>query len=507
MNLFKRAVASISRNIGKTCLLFLIVLILGSVISTAISTNQATENMERNLTARMLPIAMVEFNHAMFEELQQEVDFHEMILSPDLIRQIGALPVVRSYDFFSHHSLFARDLEEYEPEIDSDDQVVIGGGPGIWFPGGEDFGPRFSIRGVENHNILDIEQNLIELVSGRTFTREEVTSISQVAMVSEAFALHNNLTVDSTITFRNIIVDHRFDFWEGDEDSQPGIFDEQTYDVTIVGIFRPVNLPQVEHSFSNEWWQMRELQNRIYVPNTFIDMTLAFEHNAFYRMNPESFEEFDPRDFKWYQNFFTLYDPNDFPEFREGVAQIAPPFFHVLDSGNSFRPVLVALDTMRGLTVTVLIVAIAAGLLIVTLLISLFLRDRRREVGIYLALGERKSKIVSQFLFEILTVSFLAILVALFIGNIVAANLSEGMLMSDIAVEQEREENMWIWDPFAHMGYQTDLPADAVINSYDVSLSPNMILIFFGVGLGTVLLATIVPIIYVLRLNPKKIML
>ena len=506
MNLFKRAIASISRNIGKTCLLFLIVLILGSVISTAISTNQATENMERNLTARMLPIAMVEFNHTMAEELQHEMDWQEQMLSPDLIRQIGALPVVRSYDFFSHASLPARNLEEYEPETESGDQGggMIIGGP--WMPGGEDLGPHFLLRGVENHNILDIEQNLIELVSGRTFTREEVTGISQVAMVSEAFALLNNLTVDSTITFRNVIMDHGFNVWERDDDFQPTIFDEQTYDVTIVGIFRPVNLPHIEHDFSNEWWQVRDIQNRIYVPNTFINMVTTFQNDAFYRMNPEAFEEWDPRGFTWYQNFFTLYDPNDFPAFREGVTQIAP-FFHVIDSGNSFRPVLVALDTMRGLTITVLIIAIAAGLLIVTLLISLFLRDRRREVGIYLALGERKRKIVSQFLFEILTVSFLAILVALFIGNIVAANLSEDMLMSDIAMEQQREEGMWFWDPFAHMGYQTDLPADAVVNSYDVSLSPLTILIFFGVGLGTVLLATVIPIIYVLRLNPKKIML
>jgi putative ABC transport system permease protein len=57
------------------------------------------------------------------------------------------------------------------------------------------------------------------------------------------------------------------------------------------------------------------------------------------------------------------------------------------------------------------------------------------------------------------------------------------------------------------MGYQTDLPTEAIVNSYDVSLSPFMILIFFGVGLGTILLATIIPMIYVLRLNPKKIML
>jgi len=48
---------------------------------------------------------------------------------------------------------------------------------------------------------------------------------------------------------------------------------------------------------------------------------------------------------------------------------------------------------------------------------------------------------------------------------------------------------------------------DVIAASYDVSLSFYAVLIFLGVGLGTVLLATVIPVIYILRLNPKEIML
>ena len=501
MSYYKRAIISIRRNIGKTILLFLIVLVLGSVISGAISTNRATENMESNLIEAMLPIAIIQLDWELFEEYRGEDQ--SWTLSPDLIREVGALPYVRSYDFFTHAWLYS-DMEEVQPDMD--DGGFISGG---WGPG-DAYGTMFRVRGVENPNLLDIEQNLIELVSGRVFTNDEVRNLSTVTIVSEEFAQLNGLHVGSTFTFRNIAFDiNRESMWGRDTDElADSIYNEQTYEMEVVGIFRPLNL-QIHDNDSMNAWAVAELQNRIYVPNTFIDMANRFQNDMLLEMMPDIFGDADPDEFVMWENFFSLYDPNDFQAFREAVAWIVPPFFQVMDTSNSFIPVLSALDTMKGLTMMILYIAIAASLVIIALLITLFLRDRRREVGIYLALGEKKRKIISQFLLEIMTVAFLAIAVALFIGSIIAANLSEGMLMNDIALEQQRAgDNMEPWgDPFANMGFRTDVSADVIAGSYDVSLTPFTILLFFGVGLGTVLVATVIPMIYVLRLNPKKIML
>jgi len=108
-------------------------------------------------------------------------------------------------------------------------------------------------------------------------------------------------------------------------------------------------------------------------------------------------------------------------------------------------------------------------------------------------------------------VAFLSIVAALFIGNILASNVSENMLIRDIVTEQERaavpDSRGGNQDRFAIMGFQTDVSDQIVAESYDVSLSPFTLLLFFGVGLGTILLATVIPMIYVLQMNPKKIML
>ena len=151
------------------------------------------------------------------------------------------------------------------------------------------------------------------------------------------------------------------------------------------------------------------------------------------------------------------------------------------------------------------------SLVILTLLIILFLRDRKKELGLYMALGEKRSKTISLLLLEVMTIAFLSIMVSLFIGNVFANSVSENMLMNDIAAEQERASGLggaiWEFDFFASMGFDTEIPVDVIAASYDVSLSFYAVLIFLGVGLGTVLLATVIPVIYILRLNPKEIML
>jgi putative ABC transport system permease protein len=414
---------------------------------------------------------------------------------------------VESYDFFTNVSLFSR-LENFEPESD-DENVSMGG---MWSPGENIFGESFNIRGVQNHNIMEVEQGLIQLVDGRLFRPDEMNSISTVAIISREFANLNNLHVGSNMSFRNVILDREAEMraMEGTV-TEDDIFASQSYDIEVIGIFEPLSLPNTNDPWM-DLWAAREIYNRIYVPNSFAEIAINFANDAWREVHPEWFEGVeDGEDLMWWENFFTLYDPNDFPAFREGVANIAAPYHRVLDTGSSLRPVLSALDTMRGLTFIILIVAIGASVLILTLLIMLFLRDRRREIGIYLSLGERKSKVLAQFLLEISAVAFFAIVIALFAGNIVASNLSENMLMNDIASEQEAASNMnnmgGMWDPFAHMGFQTDVPTDVIVSSYDVSLSPFVILLFFGMGFGIILLATLVPMVYVLRLNPKKIML
>ena len=523
MSFTKRAFTSIKRNLGKTCLLFLIVLILCSVISGTISANQAAENTERNLMNNMLSITQLEFDWDALRE-SEGVDPDDwywtpdpntvMQLTPEMIREIAALPYVESYDFFVDlWDLRTLDLEMYDPPTQGD----MGGG--MWIEE-SDLGISFSIRGVQNPNIFDIQQGLLELVHGRVFTEYEIENFSNVILISEGLAAQNGLTVGSTVSFRNIVFEFRGGdmMWDPGHQTEENIFAEETYDVEVIGIFRLAAPPDLGDPWTN-WDYAWRMGNRIYAPNSLAIHANLFRTRAELESAPDDFEwwhtredgtQMEPEDLIWIQHFFSLYTPNDFPAFREAVAE-SLPYFRVIDSGGGLRGVTAALESMRSLTQTILWLAIGASLLILTLLITLFLRDRKREVGIYLALGEKKRKLVSQFVIEIMVVAFISIVIALFAGNILSANLSENMLISDLAADEDngRDQAWSLWEdnPFMWQGYVNIVDTDEIIASYDVSLTPMTILLFFAVGLGTTLIATVIPMIYVVRLNPKKIMM
>jgi putative ABC transport system permease protein len=345
------------------------------------------------------------------------------------------------------------------------------------------------------------------------FTIEEVNSISRVALISEEFARLNQLSVGSTMLFRNIEFNPEA-MNMGRTMTDEDVFLNESYDIEVVGIFRIISYPTHDDPWIN-MFMSREMYNRIYIPNSFAIMTSRIQNVAMREFHPEFFNTVaglrEGEDYIWWENFFTLFDPNEFPQFREAVAAIMPPYFEVLDTGGSLQPILLALDTMKGFAFTVLKVAIGAASVILTLLITLFLRARKKELGIYMTLGEKRSKIISQLLIEVMSIAFLSIMVSLFIGNVFANSVSENMLMNDIAAEQEHASGtggrLWDFDYFANMGFDTEIPVYIIEASYDVSLSFSAVLIFLGIGLGTVLLATVVPVIYILRLNPKEIML
>ena len=60
---------------------------------------------------------------------------------------------------------------------------------------------------------------------------------------------------------------------------------------------------------------------------------------------------------------------------------------------------------------------------------------------------------------------------------------------------------------FGHLGYGSEVTTDDVMDNFNVSISLTTVLAFYGIGLGTVLLSTIIPNLYILKLNPKKIMM
>jgi len=108
-------------------------------------------------------------------------------------------------------------------------------------------------------------------------------------------------------------------------------------------------------------------------------------------------------------------------------------------------------------------------------------------------------------------VALVAISLSLLAGNVLASDISEQMLRNDLLAGQSAGQGTGgfrMWSTMETQGFSVPAPPlDEVIASYDVSLSAAVIVTFFAVTAVVVLIASIVPVLYIARLNPKKILL
>ena len=510
---------SMKRRLGKTIILLLLVFILGNIISGAIAVQQAVTNTETNLKQNLPAVATLEMDYESYWAHQDATGEWAPAenLSSALIEQVAALPYVQDYDYSVMYTTFySHDIERWNHPDPEFEHI-------IWEPTKEVDGlTQFDVKGIHNPEVLDINAGLIELTNGRTFTEQEINNFNQVnsfAIISQALADLNNLTVGSTFVLDNTIYDE-FDesTWNLPPEelySVDNILATESYELEVIGIFQPL-----ASSRSGDEWQDAEqeiqLANRIYVPNALAETHTSFrvaaiEELGLYDDWEYTDEELESAKKPVYSSIFLLSDPLDLEVFAQEANESLPEFWMVSDLSNTFSDIASSMETLQWLASLILWISIVATLLILSLLITLFLRDRKHEIGIYLALGEQKIKVIAQIILEVVATGFVAITLSLFSGSLLARGISENMLRNDLIAQQGNS-----WDNGIYYGDGSDqlryyapeeLTPEEMLENYEIALNGTTIILFYSIGTGALLLSTVVPIAYVMRLNPKKILM
>ena len=426
LNFLKRAITSIFRNPGKAIILLLLIFILGVALSGALSVVNAVHSTNQNIRRNMRPIVTISYDEdAALTEADEQAQ--SVPISIDLIRQIGDLEYVRHFDYSLATSLDSFELSEYTPN-----RVFA------WTrPSGVPV--MFTLMGTSRTGVSHIEEGVIELVAGRTFAEEEMDVIDETApiptLISYPFAEVNNLMLEQVFSLEAIII------YDNTLTSLSEMFEEeniavkQEYQFKIIGIFDIPNREIIEfHQLSvNEHNQYRYMLNRIYIPNQSISIISDFieEERSLLGRSPRP---------PWVNSIFLLHDPFDLKVFREEVESLLPDGFIVEDLSDSYDAISSSLVTIEEIANGILWVSIFATLLILSLFITLFLRDRRYEMGVYLALGEKRSRIISQILIEVMVVAVLGTTLAILSGNIISRTISRSMLHNELTAIADKEE-------------------------------------------------------------------
>ena len=525
MNYIRRGTVSVLRRPGKSLILLVLLLVLGTLISGAASIRSAIYNTEANLWGQLPAVAALSQD---FQGMQaysmQNGDWPEAgPLDGDIIMEVGQLPYVRDFDFSLEFALFHReltrdvelsydlaDLEEWEVEdVQRDWNSLREEGAQI---------ETFQLRGTQNPTLFDIHAELITLTAGRLFTQEEVDNGSGVAIISQAFADANQLQVGSIITMENNVYDAR-ELWESggsngwqwaDQFVDEFLYASQEVELEIVGIFEPAK--EFDYTGGQAWTianDERSLLTRIYIPNSLLMDILTFQVGYLSEIEEGWDEDFNLEKEVMNQAIFALDDPRNLGAFAQEAEEILPDWWLIEDLSSSFGEMTSSMDSMLWIANLVLWTSIGATLVIMSLLITLFLRDRKQEIGVYLALGERRGKVISQMLMEVLSVAVIAIGLSLLAGTFLSSGLSRHLLETQL-LSQDSMSNMVVVDPAAEVlrAFSSgEKSVEDMMAAYDTSLQMPDILLFFGVGMATVTASTAVPIIYLTRFNPKKIML
>ena len=491
MNFIQRGFISIARKPGKTIILLIVVFILGNLIAGAISVKEAVKSTQTVMREK-IGVTM----SAVLDEstLTEETDKLVIPSIPaETIEAIGQSGYVKWYDYTTHTSLQSRTLKSYSDGTDKNTYTGLDGQNIASFP----------LYGGKNPEIADMTQGKIKLVQGRAYTEDEIKNNASVLLISKNVASLNNLGVGSTITLQYDVY-HALE--NGKKTVNPRVVKTLSYELTVIGIFEPAKRVGISDKGAVTE-ASSELENAFYTTNKVIN-------NINSEINTENLKANGPEYGEIYSDIVPVYvlkDPQDLKNFRAENQTRLPKYYKFIDNGSIYEGLAAPMNSMDWIASVVLYTALGATLIILTLLITLFLRDRKHELGIYLSLGEKKVKAVTQIVIEVLAVSVLAISLSVFSGNVLAGKLSQQMLVNQIAAEDQLStDNSGSNRDIAtlqQMGYTSDFSVQDLSDTYSVKLQPTVIQLFYLVGLGCVLVSTLVPILYIVRLYPKKIMM
>jgi len=517
------------------------VFILGTVISGAISVFSAINTTDANLRRNMQPIVTIEvdmlgwneywmawldnsdFDWANFTWESLDIDINDSsTLPPDErprlqnltatdVRAIGALDYVAYFDYTISTNLRSFELDQYIPTND-------------W--GFEDGELRwFDVRGTSNENLVQIEYGTLDLVQGTQFSPEDLIpgQESSVAIISEAFAQTNNLTIGSTFSLYSVVMyPDEYGFTDGwGVVNEADIYAQIGMEFEVIGLFE---IPIEPNADLNRLDNPRLLQiNGIYLPNWVIEdieIQTAAARSAVWDSDSVTMDlpfwawelQSTPSETSVVP-LFVLDDPLDIEAFITAAGALLPAHHYFVDLSNEFADISSSMAVMQNIANWILYVACGAMLLVLNLLISLFLRDRQHEIGIYLALGEKKVKIISQVLIEIVTTSLVGITLAVFTGNFVSGIISQNLLENELVAlyQQAQADDTFgggAWGGFEQIGITTTtMTPEAMLEAFDVSLSLPTIGLLYVACLGVAILSTIMPMLYIVRLSPKEVLL
>ena len=293
-------------------------------------------------------------------------------------------------------------------------------------------------------------------------------------LVSEEFAKLNNLLIGDTITLYASL--HNDDITE---------IRLISYELTLVGIYYDLTdeYAGIQVSMANRRNEILTTTNTILAPVNEGEAGFSITVTYFLK-TPSMLLDFEV-------------------EMREkGLSE----YLKVSTDEVGYNSIVAPVEGLQSVSVTFMLIVLILGAIILILLSTIAIRERKYEIGVLRAMGMKKSKLALGLWFEMISITCICLCFGLVVGTLIAQPISDLLLARQVEVAQA-------------MG---GLPGGAIasadatsllssslktLEELDVSLSINTISEIIGISLSLATLAGLATISKITKFEPIKILM
>ena len=105
--------------------------------------------------------------------------------------------------------------------------------------------------------------------------------------------------------------------------------------------------------------------------------------------------------------------------------------YFVEKDSNAFEESLESVSGIKHIIKIMTYSIMLGGMVVLSLILILWLRERIYEIGIFLSIGTSKIQIIMQFIFELIFISIPSIISSLFLGNVLIKVIAGGLINSE----------------------------------------------------------------------------
>jgi len=531
MNFINRAVTNVRRNLSRTALLLITFFVIGNFVILGLAVSKASDNAKVETRKQMKAVVSLDVDFDKYYEDGSELPIDEQDqfyqdnqprLNFDMVNELAKddrVVTVDTQNMTIAYSSSDIDVVKLGNEQDNQDNSYC-----YTDENGNEIcesyaSPDLAVVGNLYPSMINIEDKTYEIISGEFYSEEDLDNRNHVMLVTEEFALLNNLNVGDAF---KIYFDDPSNL--GNENINDDITeDDISLDMEIIGIFRN-NKVLDKNSNDYKYKQSYEAPgNMILVPATTLEY-FNYERGLKqweYAKEKYATEEYYQDDnnkpvLEDYQNIqsavFLLNDPLQVDEFVSDYQANLDKYIKLDANNEMFIKLSKPLDTMSMFANFIVWLVIINAIIIISLVTALTLKNREYEIGCLLSLGASRFKIITQFFIELSIIAIigfsLSIISASFLSNKVGESVWKAQSTYDGIVELEDNNNEYddsFWNPSS--AHVTEINYQDINDNYQARVSTSIIVQIYIAGLIIVLLAILIPSLMIMRFSPKKILM